>query len=80
MRKGALLLALVFAVSAPTAAFAAKKRMAKPADPAVMAQKQSAAFMQDAMHQFVVPFESMSAPPQKVMKSKRATKASKKNT
>jgi hypothetical protein len=50
MRKGALLLALVFAVSASafTPASAAKK-MAKP-DPAIEAQKNSAAFFQDAFH------------------------------
>ena len=48
MRKGALLLALVFAVGATTTASAAKK-MAKP-DPAIQAQKDSAAFFGDAFH------------------------------
>lgn len=48
MRKGALLLALAFAVGVTTSASAAKK-MAKP-DPAVQAQKDSAAFFEDAFH------------------------------
>jgi hypothetical protein len=73
MRKGALLLALVFAVSAPTLASAAKKRAAAPADPAVAAQKNSASFMQDALHQIIVPLESLSAP-QPAPKAKRAKK------
>ena len=59
MRKGALLLALVFAVSATTAASAAKK-MAKPTpDPAIAAQQNSAAFFQDALHPWA-PTASMS--------------------
>lgn len=48
MRKSALLLALVFAVAASTPASAAKK-MAKP-DPAIQAQKDTAAFLSDAFH------------------------------
>jgi hypothetical protein len=76
MRKGVLLLALVFAVSAPTLASAAKKKAA-PADPTVAAQKNSASFMQDALHQIIVPLESLSAPPKAAKsKSKRAKKKS----
>ncbi len=48
MRKSALLLALVFAVTASTTALAAKKKTAKPAaDPAVAAQNNSMRFIQD---------------------------------
>ena len=47
MRKGALLLALAFAIAGTTTASAAKK-MAKP-DPAVEAQKNSSAFIHDAL-------------------------------
>ena len=49
MRKGTLLLALAFAVAASTAAMAAKKP-AKSVDPAVAAQKDSAALFDDAFH------------------------------
>ena len=48
MRKGTILLAIVFAFSAATAASAAKK-MAKP-DPAIQAQKDSQALFFDAFH------------------------------
>ena len=47
MRKGALLLALAFAVSATVSASAARKPKA---DPAVQAQNDSAAFFNDAFH------------------------------
>jgi hypothetical protein len=47
MRKGALLLALAFAVALTVPASAAKKQAA---DPAVQAQKDSWAFFNDAMH------------------------------
>ena len=50
MRKGALLLALALAASIPTAASAAKKM----ADPAIQAQKDSAAFFNDAMHPWAI--------------------------
>jgi hypothetical protein len=50
MRKGALLIALVFAASAAAAtAASAAKKAAKP-DPAIQAQKESAAFFDDALH------------------------------
>ena len=49
MRKGALLLALVFAVAATSSASAAKKQKAA-ADPAVQAQRDTAAFLTDAFH------------------------------
>jgi len=47
MRKGALLLALAFAVGLTAPASAAKKQMV---DPAVQAQKDSWAFWNDAFH------------------------------
>ena len=51
MRKGALLLALVFTVAAATTADAAKKRSAAPAaDPAMQSQRDSANFLSDLMH------------------------------
>jgi hypothetical protein len=67
MRKGALLLALAFAVSIPTAALAAKKKMSKPAaDPAIQAQKDSWALFNDAMHPW-----APSTPEPKMKKSKK---------
>ena len=65
MRKSALLLALAFAVSLPTAALAAKKsKMA--ADPAVQAQSDSWKFFNDAMHPW-----APSTPEPKARKSKK---------
>ena len=49
MRKSALLLALVFAVAATTTASAAKKQKMA-VDPAVQAQRDTAAFLNDAFH------------------------------
>jgi hypothetical protein len=74
MRKGALLLALVFAVSASTAALAAKKKMAKPAaDPAVAAQNNSMHFIQDAFGgAWMTPAPSE---PKKVARVKKKKKA-----
>jgi len=58
MRKGALLLALAFAVAAATSASAAKKPKA---DPAVQAQQDSAAFFSDLFHPWA-PTAAMSTP------------------
>ena len=73
MRKGTLLLAIVFAFSAATAASAAKKMKAAPPDPAVQAQKNSQAFFEDLFH----PWASSAAMPQKPkhhkMKAKKKT-------
>jgi hypothetical protein len=70
MRKGALLLALVFAVAAVTTADAAKKKAAKAApDPAVQAQKDSAAFFGDMFHPWA-PSATMKATKAKGKKKK----------
>jgi len=74
MRKSALLLALAFAISAPTVALAAKKKPAAKPDPAVAAQQDSAAFMRDALGQLVVPFQSLAKPAQPEKKAKKAAK------
>jgi hypothetical protein len=66
MRKGTVLLALVFAVSATTVASAAKKQAA---DPSVVAQNQSLMFLSDAMH----PWATTPAPTHK-MKAKKKKK------
>jgi hypothetical protein len=63
MRKGALLLALAFAVGLTTSASAAKKM----ADPAVQAQKDSMAFWNDAFHPWA-PSATMSKPKGKAKK------------
>ena len=75
MRKGALLLALVFAVSASTAALAAKKKIAKPADPAVAAQNNTMHFLSDAFGgAWMTPAEKTSATPKKSAKQKTKKK------
>jgi hypothetical protein len=58
MRKGALLIALAFALAATTSASAAKKPAA---DPAIQAQKDQAAFLNDAFHPWA-PTAKMSKP------------------
>jgi hypothetical protein len=79
MRKGALLLlALVFAVAASTSADAGRaKRTAKPApDPAIEAQKNSAAFLSDLLHPWA-PTATMKEP--KAPKAAKARKKKKKS-
>jgi hypothetical protein len=74
MRKGALLLALVFAVAATTAADAATKKRgaAKPApDPAAQAQRDSAAFLGDLLHPWA-PSATMKAEPKARGKKKKS--------
>jgi hypothetical protein len=70
MRKGALLLALVFAVAATTSADAAKKKAKVMQDPAVQAQKDSAAFFGDLFHPWA-PTATMSTPKMKHHKKKK---------
>ena len=50
MRKGALLLALVFAVAAATTADAAKRRPAAAVDPAMQSQRDTANLLNDMFH------------------------------
>lgn len=69
MRKGALLLAIMMAASAPTAAFAAKKKAAPkaPAGPAkysttpANSNESSARVVRDGVSQIFVPFQSLAA-------------------
>lgn len=69
MRKGALLFALAFAVAMTVPASAAKKKSAAAADPAIQAQKESAAFFEDAFHPWA-PTATMSKPKVKGKKKK----------
>jgi hypothetical protein len=63
MRKGALLLAILMAASAPTSAFAAKKKtMAKPAPVAADPNASGKRFVTDAVGQIFVPWQSMTQP------------------
>lgn len=61
MRKGALLLALVFTVAAATTADAAKRRPAAAADPAMQAQRDSANFFNDLWHPWAPSTPAMKA-------------------
>ena len=68
MRKGALLLALVFAVAATTTASAARKKPA--ADPTMEAQKNSSAFFSDMFHPWA-PSATMAEPRARRTKKKK---------
>jgi hypothetical protein len=65
MRKGALLLAIMMVASAPTVAFAAKKKAAAPAGPAkysttpANSNESSARVFRDGMMQIFVPWQSL---------------------
>ncbi len=67
MRKGALLLAVLMAASAPTAAFAAKKKAKAPAAPAkysttpANSNESSMRILRDGFSQIFVPFQSVAA-------------------
>jgi hypothetical protein len=70
MRKGALLLAILMVASAPTAAFAAKKKAAKaPAGPMkysttpANSNESSARVFRDGMMQIFVPWQSLAQGP-----------------
>ena len=72
MRKGALLLAILMVASAPTAAFAAKKKAPKaPAGPAkysttpANSNESSARLVSNGVSQIFVPFQSLAAAPKK---------------
>ena len=67
MRKCALLFALAFAVAATMPASAAKRKAAAP-DPAIQAQKDSAAFFADALHPWA---PTATTPTSKAKKKKR---------
>ena len=69
MRKGALLLAILMAASAPTAAFAAKKKAppapAKYSTTPANSNESSARIVRDGFSQIFVPFQSLAAAPKK---------------
>ena len=69
MRKGALLLALSFAVALTAPASAAKKQK-QMVDPAVQAQKDSMAFWNDAFH----PWAPSAAAPKATMPKAKGKK------
>jgi hypothetical protein len=86
MRKTALILAAIMAVTAPSLAYAKKGKKAK-AKPAAAAFTPAPAtdnskFVMEGMRQWTVPFQSMAGQnataPKKAKKGKRAGKKSKK--
>jgi hypothetical protein len=79
MRKAALLLAALLAVSFTTAADAAKKKAAAPKpDPAIAAQKQSEAFIRDMLCPFCMAANTPAAKPAAKKSAKKSGKKSKK--
>ncbi len=66
MRKGALLLALAFAVGVTTSASAAKKKPRAAVDPAVQSQQDTANLLGDMFHPW-----APSTPEPKMRKSKK---------
>jgi hypothetical protein len=76
MRKAALLLAALLAVSFTTVADAAKKKEAPKPDPAIAAQKQSEAFIRDMFCPFCIAAATPAAKPAAAKPAKKSAKKS----